>query len=366
MSVECPVCRQPIPWHRVLLTTAWGSWRCGGCDSLLGVNVRRRIMLVAVWLALLAAITRFASVPLSGDLPLVLLVILATGIPYFLFLERARVIERRGFRCQRCGYDLQGQVEPRCPECGIEFDAAATTRTQRVPGDEGFEKTMRRRRWIGLTVVIVLFALTVLGVVGTALFRARNLRYSGVRETHAVLDALGGYAQANDGRLPEHAIQLVADGHLSTDHFVTFHSLTMTDAVPLAGITLAQFHGQTADRKRETVQSAVDALPEVTVVHRLGDFVFTYHGLDLATADPALWVVIWSPDPAQNPPFQWEDRIPIGLTGGDVIQVGAAKLPEALSTQNTLRVAQDLPPLVNPFAATHTRPIVATPTSLQP
>lgn len=30
---------------------------------------------------------------------------------------------RRGFPiCMRCGYDLRGQTEPRCPECGVPFD----------------------------------------------------------------------------------------------------------------------------------------------------------------------------------------------------------------------------------------------------
>jgi len=322
-------------------------------------------MLVAVWISLFAAIMRFASVPLSGELPLLLLILLATGVPYFVFLERARVIERRGFRCRRCGYDLQGQVESRCPECGTEFDAAAASRMQRMHDAEDRERIRRRRQWIGLTVMIVLSALTVLGVVATALFKG-NVGASGVRETHAVLQALRDYAQANDGRLPEHAIQLIANGHLSTTHFVTFDSLTMKEAVPMGGVTLAQFDSLTADRKRETVQSVVDALPDGVIVHRLGDFVFTYHGLALATSDPTLWVVIWSPDPAQNPPFQWEDRIPIGLAGGAVIQVKATKLTEALSAQNGLRAAQHLPPLVNPFAATHTRPIVAPPESPRP
>jgi hypothetical protein len=323
-------------------------------------------MLVAVWLPLTFAIARFTTIPLSGDVPLVLLVVLATGIPYFVFLERARVIERRGFRCQRCGYDLQGQIEPRCPECGIEFDAAVTSHMKRLPDTEEFEKAMRRRQWIGLTVLIALFALTVAGVVATALFRGRSLRASGAQETHAVLQALRTYSRNNDGRLPEHAIQLVAGGHLSTDHFVTFDSLTMRENVPLGGITLAQFDGLTSARKRETVQSVVSLLPERVTAHRLADFVFVYHGIKLASRDPALWLVIWSPDPSQNPPFQWEDRIPIGLANGEVIQVQVAHLTEALSKQNNLRAAQDLPPLVNPFAATYTRPIVAAPTSAPP
>ena len=25
--------------------------------------------------------------------------------------------------CVKCGYNLKGQTEPRCPECGVPFDA---------------------------------------------------------------------------------------------------------------------------------------------------------------------------------------------------------------------------------------------------
>jgi hypothetical protein len=35
---------------------------------------------------------------------------------------------QRGIRtCVKCGYNLRGQVEPRCPECGTPYDPAAST-----------------------------------------------------------------------------------------------------------------------------------------------------------------------------------------------------------------------------------------------
>lgn len=46
--------------------------------------------------------------------------------------------KRRGDepRCRRCDYDLRGQIEPRCPECGTPFSEATVRRGQR-----------RRRPW---------------------------------------------------------------------------------------------------------------------------------------------------------------------------------------------------------------------------
>jgi hypothetical protein len=41
------------------------------------------------------------------------------------FIERCVRIGSAGRpKCRKCGYDLRGQREPRCPECGTEFDEA--------------------------------------------------------------------------------------------------------------------------------------------------------------------------------------------------------------------------------------------------
>ncbi len=121
MAVECPACRELIPWHRLFLTTAWGKWRCAACDSLLAVDIRRRFLALGIGVVAMFAATRILRAPLIWDLPVVLIAMSAVMIPYFVLFERARILERRGFRCQDCGYDLQGQVVARCPECGRDF-----------------------------------------------------------------------------------------------------------------------------------------------------------------------------------------------------------------------------------------------------
>jgi hypothetical protein len=58
-----------------------------------------------------------------------------------LWLWRVRGRPRLDGSCSRCGYDLTGLTEPRCPECGEAFDGpmarAASGNSQRTKGMEG-------------------------------------------------------------------------------------------------------------------------------------------------------------------------------------------------------------------------------------
>jgi hypothetical protein len=88
----------------------------------------------------------------------------------------------------------------------------------------------------------------------------------------------------------------------------------------------------------------------------LGDFVFTYHGIDLASADPHLWLVIWSPDPGQNPPPNPQERMPVGLADGKITFIPVASFLQAMSAQNVLRERRGLSPLTSPFTLKHAAP----------
>ncbi len=35
---------------------------------------------------------------------------------------RRNLAQLGGLVCEQCGYDLRGQIDPRCPECGLPFD----------------------------------------------------------------------------------------------------------------------------------------------------------------------------------------------------------------------------------------------------
>ena len=63
-----------------------------------------------------------------GILLTVAIVILINLAVYYLWREPMRRTLRKELQilkvaiCLKCGYDLRGQTEPRCPECGASFD----------------------------------------------------------------------------------------------------------------------------------------------------------------------------------------------------------------------------------------------------
>ena len=91
----------------------------------------------------------------------------------------------------------------------------------------------------------------------------------------------------------------------------------------------------------------------------MGDFVFTYHGVDFENVDSKLWVVVWSPDPDLNVPLNLQDWVAVGMADGTAQAMTVNTLVSALRRQNVVRAAQGLPPLKNPLDVTHDKPQVA-------
>lgn len=63
---------------------------------------------------------------LSLDIIVVLMVFGGPAALVFVFLTKrigARHASTRLYICRRCGYDLRGLTEARCPECGHRFDS---------------------------------------------------------------------------------------------------------------------------------------------------------------------------------------------------------------------------------------------------
>ncbi len=120
--------------------------------KLLDPEARARVMTQAnrrvlrgwrLWLVALAALTGFLAVPtvmqLTNDwvplvrsiarwtYPIAALLVFFFGV-YFLWHTsfrdhiRSAIIARGIPICRRCGYDLTGLTEPRCPECGTPFE----------------------------------------------------------------------------------------------------------------------------------------------------------------------------------------------------------------------------------------------------
>ncbi len=188
--------------------------------------------------------------------------------------------------------------------------------------------------------------------------------------------ALGDYHRREQGRWPAHAVELVTADLLPASSLLSLESATLLEQVPIGEITLAQLEYLSAEEQAAIVKAASDALPPNVIAHRLGDFVFTYHGIDLENADPNLWIAILAPDPEK------QGRASTGGSTGDAFPVLAgqiqrpvarANLPPvtnvttfsgraaALANQNALRAQHGLPPLPNVWALRHGQPAVAPP-----
>jgi hypothetical protein len=117
---------------------------------------------VFVALALPAAfvVSTFVLARLGLGSTLLRLLAVIAVVPALLAIDRARVLERRGLHCRGCGYDLRGQVAPRCPECSRELDEAEQAAVQRGTVAASADREPRRA-WPWLVVAVVLLIGTI-------------------------------------------------------------------------------------------------------------------------------------------------------------------------------------------------------------
>ena len=112
----------------------------------------------------------------------------------------------------------------------------------------------------------------------------------------------------------------------------------------------------TATERIQVANDAADTLPDGVIAHRLGDFVFTYHGIGTGATDNTLWLVIYWPDPDFNPPPQVSEMIMVGQLDGTTLPIAMGSFPGALRRQNVARQAIGLGPLPDPATVTHANP----------
>ena len=85
----------------------------------------------------------------------------------YLIVTSRRKVEP-GPRCGQCGYNLTGATANRCPECGRPFIEAGIV-TNPVT-------SLRKRRWIGITLLVAPLIPVSLGLATTMFYRARAAR----------------------------------------------------------------------------------------------------------------------------------------------------------------------------------------------
>jgi len=170
-----------------------------------------------------------------------------------------------------------------------------------------------------------------------------------------VTNVLSSYARQHGGRPPGHACELIATAGTPASAFM-HNDQQALPKVPVAGTDLQQFSTSPPSSQLALAQAAAGALPAKVVAHRLGDFVFTYHGINFNKADRGLWIVVLAPEGPQVPQPR---QVHIALADGTTTQVRDSRFAQALVNQNALRAAQGLPPLPDPRKVTHSQPAAA-------
>ncbi|RJP37235.1 MAG: YIP1 family protein [Phycisphaerales bacterium] len=177
-------------------------------------------------------------------------------------------------------------------------------------------------------------------------------------QVQTVLDSLIAYADAHLGDTPPHAAALLEDTSLTSTLLTVPGSATSDATIRVADASIVQLDAMSDRDRAETIRRAATSLPPDVLAHRLGDFVFTYHGIDLAGAPVGLWVVILAPDPDVNPSPPL-NKVWVGSADGAVSQFRTARMTQNLKSQNALRKDAGLAPLPDPFTVTHARPATA-------
>ena len=133
-----------------------GSFRCKACGSVLGISLARRLLAAGIWVAVLLLTMEVLRLYTWGRL-VSYIAMAVTLVAVFYLCEKVVLLDRRAFTCKKCGYDLQGLPENRCPECGTAFDPAER---ERIIARIASPPPKSKYRWV-VAIVVVLLTLTV-------------------------------------------------------------------------------------------------------------------------------------------------------------------------------------------------------------
>lgn len=210
----------------------------------------------------------------------------------------------------------------------------------------------------GLTLLIVFVfvpSLTAAQQTAATIARQTRLHTLEMANRDIMTAALSNYAQLHGGRWPPHASELIAVGMVRATVFVQSDWSTAAPKVPVADSDLAEFSSRQPDSQAKLAKAAARSLPPGVLAHRLGDFVFTYHGIDLDNASPGLWTFVLWPENQQPGTRRF---VHFGLADGTADKCAIETFTQYWLEQNKLRAAEGLPHLPDPRTVTHDHPAV--------
>ncbi|MCA9281489.1 MAG: hypothetical protein KDA30_05580, partial [Phycisphaerales bacterium] len=145
--------------------------------------------------------------------------------------------------------------------------------------------------------------------------------------------------QQRGGQFPVHGVELMGGGALNAATMVSGGDPAREYGAKVNGHALGEFAFDPA-----LVREAIDALPSGVIAHRVGDFVFTWHGITPST-DPNLWIAVMVPPPSNVGPFGSSTTWWAVEADGDVTEVPLSTRQADLAAQNRMRAGYGLAPL---------------------
>lgn len=167
-------------------------------------------------------------------------------------------------------------------------------------------------------------------------------------------------AAMQGGPVTAHGSAFMTGGFVTPSAYLTADSTLSPADVPIGSHTLADFFaGALSPAQQQSIDAAGAALSPATIAHRVGDMVFTYHGVDRGPQSDRLWIVIAWPDRTGAAALDPTYEIVVGRADGETRTYAVADFPAQLQSQNMIRAQQNLPPLPMPDTITQQQPALA-------
>ena len=223
----------------------------------------------------------------------------------------------------------------------------------------------RIRSWravVAVSVPVSMVVLSVAGLIAFAVLQGQRAgaaaaaaaaaappasQVLGMQSTKRVVQALADSA-GREG-YPQHIAEAIASG--SPINLLAYDAAPGRDRqVLIGGISLDRFLNMPTELQSAVAQSAAAELPFETVAYRVGDYVFTYPGIDPSKADSGeagLWLVVYWPLGLAKTDST-SGLVCTGEVRGVVRSQVAQGFESVLAAQNTLRAQFGLRAIPHP------------------
>ncbi|TVQ64656.1 MAG: hypothetical protein EA379_00975, partial [Phycisphaerales bacterium] len=198
--------------------------------------------------------------------------------------------------------------------------------------------------------------LVLLGGVGAAVWGLANMNtfFAGTafhsaafnqRQAQHVLDGVIFHMRLTGP--PDHPLRYVEDARFASDDLRLLDpgAWSPTHDIWLGTGSVDDFLRMGRERREEVVAGLLGADTHGGAAQRLGDMVFVTAGIDIDAADPGVWLLVVSIDPARRATASagLRSRILVGDASGSVEEIEEGAWPERLWEQEELRASLGLP-----------------------